>query len=523
MSADELAATRARTRFPDVLVARGEVTLLVERERAARGARVAARRARPRRSSSCRASPPPTGPAGRRAFWVAYQLRSMRARHRLRVKVGLRRGRRRACRRSRRCSRRPTGTSARSSTSSAIVFDGHPDLTRILLPDDWEGHPLRKDRAARRRAHAVPRRVHPAARRARHGVSDAGQRSSGAASTPRRHRAGVPRRGLRRRPPGDDDHQHGAAAPLDPRGAAAAAGARRRDRGPVQAGHRLPAHRHREEHRVPHLACRASRSSRAPTTSRRSSTSWRTASASSGCSASRRRRAPQVIRVLVCELNRIASHLVWLATTGLELGAVSMMLYGFREREMIMDIFEVLTGLRMNHAYIRIGGVVMDLPEDGTRARSASSLDMLPSRIDEYETLLNDNPIWRERNEGVGGAVGRATAWRSASPGPMLRAAGVAGGPAQGRAVLRLRDLRLRRADRAPRPTRTRATGCGSRRCASRCEIVEQALERLAEPGPVMIEDPKVGWPVAAVGRPRRHRQRSGVPRATSWRSRWRP
>ena len=84
-----------------------------------------------------------------------------------------------------------------------------------------------------------------------------------------------------------------------------------------------------------------------------------------------------MIRVLVCELNRITSHLVGLATTGLEMGAVSIMLYGLREREMIMDIFEGLTGLRMNHAYIRIGGVVMDLPEDGPR-KIRDLIDILP-------------------------------------------------------------------------------------------------------------------------------------------------
>src|SRR5512133_1040713 len=101
----------------------------------------------------------------------------------------------------------------------------------------------------------------------------------------------------------------------------------------------------------------------------------------------------QIIRVLVCELNRIASHLVWLATSALGLGAVSVMLCGFREREVILDIFEAITGLRMNHAYIRIGGVIMDLPEDGPR-RIRELLDMLPGRIDEYETLLSANPIW---------------------------------------------------------------------------------------------------------------------------------
>ena len=96
----------------------------------------------------------------------------------------------------------------------------------------------------------------------------------------------------------------------------------------------------------------------------------------------------QVLRVLFCEMNRIASHLVWLATSGLELGAVSMMLYGFREREQILDIFEAATGLRMNHAYVRIGGVLMDLP-DGGMERIGDFLQMMPGRIDEYERLLD--------------------------------------------------------------------------------------------------------------------------------------
>ena len=97
---------------------------------------------------------------------------------------------------------------------------------------------------------------------------------------------------------------------------------------------------------------------------------------------------------------------MWLATAGLELGAVSVMLYGFREREQILDIFEPVTGLRMNHAYVRIGGVVMDLPEGGLD-RIRDFLRMMPGRIDEYETLLTENPIWIERNQGVGRAVGR--------------------------------------------------------------------------------------------------------------------
>ncbi|MGZ4132981.1 MAG: NADH dehydrogenase (quinone) subunit D [Actinomycetota bacterium] len=201
----------------------------------------------------------------------------------------------------------------------------------------------------------------------------------------------------------------------------------------------------------------------------------------------------QLIRVLVCELNRIASHLVYLATMGMELGAVSVMLYGFREREMVLDIFEAITGLRMNHAYIRIGGLAMDLPEDGPE-RVRDLLEVLPGRIDEYETLLNENPIWRERNQGVA-RLSAEDALALGATGPILRAAGVAA------------DLRKD----APYcgyetfefdvPVRTEADAYARYlvRIAEMREslkIAKQAIERIeATPGPVMIEDPKVAWP----------------------------
>src|SRR5205823_14745649 len=88
----------------------------------------------------------------------------------------------------------------------------------------------------------------------------------------------------------------------------------------------------------------------------------------------------QVIRMLMMELNRISSHLVWLATTGMELGALSMMIYGFREREYILDIFELASGLRMNHAYIRPGGLAQDLPEEAVE-RIRELLAFLPARL----------------------------------------------------------------------------------------------------------------------------------------------
>jgi NADH-quinone oxidoreductase subunit D len=200
----------------------------------------------------------------------------------------------------------------------------------------------------------------------------------------------------------------------------------------------------------------------------------------------------QVIRVLVNELNRISSHLVWLATSGLELGAVSVMLYGFREREVLMDIFESMTGLRMNHAYIRIGGVIMDVVEEG-QGKIEEFLDVMPSRIDEYETILNDNPIWLERNVGVG-VLSAEDALELGVTGPMLRAAGVA-------ADLR-KDAPYSGYETYDFAVPVRNDADSYARYAIRLDemresmkIVAQCLERLDEPGPVMIEDPKVAWP----------------------------
>ncbi|MGH3328852.1 MAG: NADH dehydrogenase subunit D, partial [Streptomycetales bacterium] len=108
-----------------------------------------------------------------------------------------------------------------------------------------------------------------------------------------------------------------------------------------------------------------------------------------------------VIRVLLMELNRISSHLVALATGGMELGALTVMTFGFRERELILDVFEMITGLRMNHGYIRPGGLVQDLPP-GAVERVRELLVLLPRRIRDYENLLNENHIWKGRTEGIG-------------------------------------------------------------------------------------------------------------------------
>ena len=199
----------------------------------------------------------------------------------------------------------------------------------------------------------------------------------------------------------------------------------------------------------------------------------------------------QVIRVLVCELNRIASHLVWLATTGLELGAISIMLYGFREREEILRIFEMITGLRMNHAYLRVGGLSMDLP-DGAVERVRDFLELMPGRIAEYENLLTGNPIWRQRTVGIGHLSAEELLALGVT-GPVLRASGV---PADVRRDEPYSGYETYAFDV---PTRTESD-CFARyqvrveEMRQSLRIVEQCVDRL-EPGPVMVQDPKVAWP----------------------------
>ncbi|HEY5891143.1 MAG TPA: NADH dehydrogenase (quinone) subunit D [Acidimicrobiia bacterium] len=129
------------------------------------------------------------------------------------------------------------------------------------------------------------------------------------------------------------------------------------------------------------------------------------------------------IRVLLTELNRVSSHLVALATNGMDIGALSMMIYGFRERESILAFFEKTTGLRMNHNFIRPGGVAADLPP-GWKDDVAALLTDLPTRIKQYDDLLQFNPIWESRTRGVG-VITAEEAVGYGITGPALRAAGV--------------------------------------------------------------------------------------------------
>ena len=198
-----------------------------------------------------------------------------------------------------------------------------------------------------------------------------------------------------------------------------------------------------------------------------------------------------VIRVMLMEFNRISSHLVALATGGMELGAMTPMFFGFRERELILTLFEAITGLRMNNAYIRPGGVAADLPEDGPD-RIRELLKILPGRLQELSDLLTESYIWKARTQGVG-YLDLTGCMALGITGPVLRSTGL------------------------PHDLRKSQPYCGyetydfdvvtdtTADCYGRylirvgemhesLKIVQQCLDRL-EPGPVMIADKKLAWP----------------------------
>jgi len=129
------------------------------------------------------------------------------------------------------------------------------------------------------------------------------------------------------------------------------------------------------------------------------------------------------IRMLMCELNRISSHLLWLATNGADLGALNMLVYGWRDRELLLAFFEKVTGLRMNHNYFRPGGVAADLP-DGWRDDVNAICDATVRRMDEYDKLLTGQPILQNRMDGVG-ALDAAEAVGLGLSGPLLRSTGI--------------------------------------------------------------------------------------------------
>jgi len=129
------------------------------------------------------------------------------------------------------------------------------------------------------------------------------------------------------------------------------------------------------------------------------------------------------MRMLLSELNRMSSHLLFMATNGMDLGAVSMMIYGWREREEVLRFFQKVTGLRMNHNFIRPGGLAADLPA-GWRDDVLELLEIIEPRLDEYDILMTGQPIWRERLQGVG-VITAQEAIALGATGPILRGTGV--------------------------------------------------------------------------------------------------
>jgi NADH-quinone oxidoreductase subunit D len=204
-----------------------------------------------------------------------------------------------------------------------------------------------------------------------------------------------------------------------------------------------------------------------------------------------------VIRVLMMELNRIASHLVWLGTTSMELGAINMMLYSFREREHILEIFELTSGLRMNHGYVRPGGLAQDMPEAAV-AQIRRFIALMPERLKEYEDLLSGQPIWRARTKGIG-VLDLTGCMALGVTGPVLRSAGL---PWDLRKTMPYCGYESYEFE-VPIATSADVWGRYLVRLAEIREslkIVEQAVDRL-RPGPVMVGDKKIAWPAQlAVG-----------------------
>ncbi len=200
------------------------------------------------------------------------------------------------------------------------------------------------------------------------------------------------------------------------------------------------------------------------------------------------------LRVLMMELNRIASHLIAIGTGGMEIGALTVMTIGFREREMILDFFEAVTGLRMNHAYIRPGGVAGDLPETGI-AQLRDLVTWLEKHLPEYAAFCNENPIFKGRMVGIG-YQDLTACMAMGVTGPVLRSTGY---PLDLRKSQPYCGYETYEFD-VPTWDTCDAYGRFRVRLAEMWEslrIVKQCMERLdASTGePVMIDDPKIAWP----------------------------
>jgi NADH-quinone oxidoreductase subunit D len=208
----------------------------------------------------------------------------------------------------------------------------------------------------------------------------------------------------------------------------------------------------------------------------------------------------KVMRVLLMELNRISSHLVAIATGGMEIGALTVMTIGFRERELVLDLFELITGLRMNHAFLRPGGVAQDLPPGALEAvREFTKL--MKKRLPEYADLCNANPIFKGRLVDVG-YLDLAGCLALGITGPPLRATGYPWDLRKSSPYCGYEDydFDVQTWDTCDSYGRFRIR---LNEMAESLKIVEQCADRLAglEGAPVMIGDKKIAWPAQlAVG-----------------------
>ena len=201
-----------------------------------------------------------------------------------------------------------------------------------------------------------------------------------------------------------------------------------------------------------------------------------------------------VMRVLLMELNRISSHLVAIATGGMEIGALTVMTIGFRERELVLDLFELITGLRMNHSFIRPGGVAQDMPP-GALDEIRDFIALMRKRLPEYAALCNANPIFRARLDGVG-HLDLAGCLALGITGPVLRSTGYPWDLRKSQPYCGYENYDFEV------PTRESADAYGRFRIRldemeESLKIVAQCADRLVEldGAPVMIADKKIAWP----------------------------
>jgi len=197
------------------------------------------------------------------------------------------------------------------------------------------------------------------------------------------------------------------------------------------------------------------------------------------------------IRVMLMELNRISSHLVALATGGMELGALTAMTNGFRDRELILDLFEMITGLRMNMAYVRPGGVAVDLPA-GAEKKIEETIKLLRKRFKDNYNILVDNSVWTARTKDVG-VLDLTGCMALGITGPVLRSTGLPWDLRKTQPYCGYENYEFNVITEKTSDTYGRFL-IRMREMNESLNIVEQALARL-KPGPVMVEDKSIAWP----------------------------